>query len=232
MGHIVLISHRKGGVGKSIISINLAAALADKGRTSVVIDVDMSTKSSFRMRQVRDSLHEAGGGSSTFPDVTDYRLAGKGHVGDKLEMSSVMRELAEAYDYVLIDAGAGDPPVNSVALEIADAVVIPFTCEHGDYMNSVEYISQIGQFRALRPTLKAGVVINRFKPNRVATSAVLDETSSEHFPLEVLGAPIPERTSLAQNSYSGSTVFDAGADGQVRAAFGLVARDVIKMLES
>ncbi|MCR2745051.1 ParA family protein [Limnobacter parvus] len=104
----IIISSRKGGAGKTTLSLNLATHASQQGRKKVaLLDLDPQGSSQFW-----DSLREA--------DYPDVRKVGFNDI--VIELS----ELDEAgYDYVFIDMPPTDKKWVKDALQHADLVLIP-----------------------------------------------------------------------------------------------------------
>ena len=104
----IIISSRKGGAGKTTLSLNLSTLASQQGKKKVaLLDLDPQGSSRFW-----DSLREA-----DFPDVRKVGL------GDIVLTLSELED--EGYDYVFIDMPPTDKKGIKDAMEHADLVLIP-----------------------------------------------------------------------------------------------------------
>jgi flagellar biosynthesis protein FlhG len=135
----------KGGVGKSVITANLAAAFAASGRRTLVLDADLSLANLDVILGIdaRGSIQDVLTGRLTLDDALvrtrsgfDLLPAGSG----LFESTQLTEDLAKAleellavlesrYDAILFDAGAGIGEVVLFFARIADEVVLVVTPE-------------------------------------------------------------------------------------------------------
>jgi flagellar biosynthesis protein FlhG len=142
---ILAVTSGKGGVGKTFVSANLAAALARRGLRVLVLDADLGLANLDVVLnlQPKITLHDVFTDKATLeqallpaPGGFHVLLAGSGlveysrltpEVRDKL--LAVIDQMAPRFDIVLLDTGAGISDVVLYTVSLADEVLIVVTPE-------------------------------------------------------------------------------------------------------
>jgi chromosome partitioning protein len=104
----IVVAQRKGGVGKTTIAVNLAAALSDRGRDVVLIDAD----------PLRSASQWAEPGGLNFP-VQQLTFAVNQPVA---KWAAAVRRIVR--DYIVMDMPPSDEALAS-SIALADVAVIP-----------------------------------------------------------------------------------------------------------
>jgi flagellar biosynthesis protein FlhG len=145
LGKVVAVTSGKGGVGKTFVSANLAAALAKRGLRVLVLDADLGLANLDVVLNLypKVTLHDVFSGKAKLEDAIvrapggfSVLLAGSGMVEySRLtpevrgEFLQIMRGLVPHYDIVLLDTGAGISDVVLFAVSLASEVIVVATPE-------------------------------------------------------------------------------------------------------
>jgi flagellar biosynthesis protein FlhG len=142
---IMALTSGKGGVGKTFLSANLAAALARRGERVLVLDADLGLANLDVVLNLHPKimLHDVFTGKVQLEDAIlpapggfSVLLAGSGlveysrltpEVRDQL--LRIIDTLAPRYDHILLDTGAGISDVVLFAVSLADDVLVLATPE-------------------------------------------------------------------------------------------------------
>jgi flagellar biosynthesis protein FlhG len=142
---ILAVTSGKGGVGKTFISANLAAALARRGSRVLVLDADLGLANLDVVLNLHPkvTLHDVFTGNATIeqallpaPGGFSVLLAGSGlveysrltpEVREKL--LEVIQQMTPRFDIVMLDTGAGISDVVLYTVSLADEVLIVATPE-------------------------------------------------------------------------------------------------------
>lgn len=129
----LVVAAHKGGAGKSTAAVNLAAALAEMGRRTLVVDVDPqgAATAALGVRLGKASLHHVLTGTATMAEaIVPTAVEGLDVLGADLDLAGDGVTLARAPGWQsrlreALDAGAGDYQV--VVIDSAPGLgVIPF----------------------------------------------------------------------------------------------------------
>lgn len=147
---IITIGSTKGGVGKSSMTVNLAAELSRQNVRCVIVDAD-PTATSHTWGQDR------GERSPECAHVTVTPLRGA--------IRKNLMDLEEAYGTVLVDVGGHDSQEFRQASVTSDLLIIPTTTSQPD-LDSLEKASAlIEEFKTFNPNLTVRGVFNRIETN-------------------------------------------------------------------
>jgi flagellar biosynthesis protein FlhG len=145
LGKVLAITSGKGGVGKTFVSANLAAALAKLGQRVLVLDADLGLANLDVVLNLypKITLHDVFTGKAKLEDAIvrapggfSVLLAGSGMVEySRLtpevrdDFLRIMSGLVPHYDVVLLDTGAGISDVVLFAVSLASEVIVVATPE-------------------------------------------------------------------------------------------------------
>ncbi len=143
--HIIAITSGKGGVGKTFVSANLAAALTRRGHRVLVLDADLGLANLDVVLNLHPkiTLHDVFTGKAQLDDAVipapggfSVILAGSGMIEYsrltpevRSEFLNVIHTLAPRYDVVILDTGAGISDVVLFSISMAPEVLIVATPE-------------------------------------------------------------------------------------------------------
>jgi len=186
---ILTVGNTKGGVGKTLLAVNMAAVLAARGSDVLLIDGDEQS-SAATFAQIRSEL-------AVPAKFTTVQLQGAA-------IRQQMKALRPKYREIIIDVGGRDTGSLRAALTVSDAILIPFQPRSVDLWAGVEIGALVAEARAVNE-LKAYAVINaadaqgRDNDDAIAALGTIDG-------VEVLSAVIVRRKAFPNAFTAGLSV--------------------------
>jgi flagellar biosynthesis protein FlhG len=163
---ITAITSGKGGVGKTFVSANLAAALARNGRRVLVLDADLGLANLDVMLNLypKITLHDVFTGKHSLPEALVQvasgfwvLLAGSGMVEYsrmtpeiREQLQKVISDIEPRFDHVLLDTGAGISDVVLYTVSLARNVLVVVTPEPTSLTDAYATIKVLAQTQGRR----------------------------------------------------------------------------------
>ncbi|HEV2556981.1 MAG TPA: ParA family partition ATPase [Bosea sp. (in: a-proteobacteria)] len=209
---IIGVLNQKGGVGKTTLTINIAATLAKAGYRVLVVDADpQGSALAWSSAREREPL---------FPVVG---MA-------KPTLHRDLPEVARDYDMVVID---GAPRVNDLgraAILASDIVLIPVQPSPYDVWAAADTVSLIREAQQFKPGLKAAFVVNR----KIANTAIgrdITDALEQIGDVPVLPQGLRQRVIYAESAGQGLSVIEVAPDGEAAREIAALVKAVVSNKE-
>jgi chromosome partitioning protein len=199
VGTIVAISNEKGGTGKTTLAVNLAAALAIRGRKTLLIDMDPQGNASYILTKITDE-DPAMYSVLTEKDITldtiiqptatenlDIAPSNLHLAGAEIQLATLLgrenalkrkltADIIDRYDVLLIDTSPSLGLLTINALNAADYALIPVSC---DFLSLVGLTLLFDTIRLCQEQLGShvrilGLVANRYDRREKVSAEVLN----------------------------------------------------------
>ena len=193
---IVLFGGEKGGTGKTTLATNMASMLAKQGRDVLLLDTDRQGTASFWATVREDSEVE--------PRISCVQKFGK-------SLASQVRDLAERYDEIVIDAGGRDSIELRYALGVCDRAYIPVQPFQFDIWTIRQMDELVEMAQGLNEDLEAFLILNRVSTNPTVREdqETRDFFNEEDFQnLSLLNSNLCDRIAFRKSAREGISVVE------------------------
>jgi len=208
---IVGVLNQKGGVGKTTLSVNLAASLSRTGARVLLVDADpQGSALDWAAARESEPLFSVVG----FPRPTIHK-----------EIAT----LGQGYDHIVID---GPPRVTDLArsaIMASDVVLIPVQPSPYDIWAADEVVKLIEEARIYKEMLKSVFVVNRKISNTAIGRDVGDALAT--YPVHVLSASITQRVVFAEAVAQGQAVHEIDPDGPAATEIEAVKTELMEFVQ-
>jgi chromosome partitioning protein len=252
MGRSVAVVCPKGGVGKTTVTVNLGAALADKGFKCLLIGIDpqCGVISSFGIDRFDvdyglldmiesdhcrdqviqeskiDNLHFIT--SNVWSREEEHELKTRvGALPDRLRQ--VVADLSTRYDFIFLDCPPDLGALTFASLMAVDEIVIPLQAEELAYralprlFDALDDMTDRGQHR---PEIM-GIVMNQVSRRTRLSNSVISRVR-EQFGDLVFETTIPRTIRLAEVAQRGKPVNAFNRSGRAAMAFEQLADEILE----
>lgn len=254
MAQVITIANRKGGVGKTTTTLNLACSLRELGKKILVIDLDPQAnltrcfdvgnseniktvghlltaeleEESYSVEEYILSYDETDIiPSSIFLSAVETQM--RSETGSERILSEIINQIREHYDYILIDTSPSLNILNINALCASDSVLI--TADTGVFavVGIGELLKTVQKIKKrVNPKLKVQGILLTMCDNRTNLSKLLTQQVEEMYQgkIAVFKTKIPKTVKVGEAIYNGQSIKKYAKGSSVDIAYDNLAKEI------
>jgi len=245
---VIAFANQKGGVAKTTTTLNLGVALAEKGHSVLLVDLDpqgnLTMSQGFNPDSIERSMFDVLVHKLPITEIVetaevDIAVASIDLAGAELALSSMIgRERAlekallpvrENYDYILIDTPPSLGLLTINAFVAADGVIVPVQCEYLSLRGLVQLQNTLTMIREnLNPTVEISGILPTMYDKRILHSREAVEILKENFGDLVFKTRIRKTIRYAEAPVKGLSILKYDPTGEAAEAYRDLAKEVLR----
>ncbi len=251
MGKVIAIANQKGGVGKTTTAVNLSACLGQKGKKTLLIDIDPQGNSTSGLgvdpRKIEKSIYDClindvpmgevlvdTGFEGLWVCPSNIDLAGAelelvAKENREYVLKNAINEIKDDFDFIFIDCPPSLGLITLNSFTAADSILVPIQCEYyaleglGQLTNTIKMIK-----KKLNPELSLeGVLLTMFDARTNLSIQVVDEVK-KFFKGKVYASIIPRNVRLSEAPSFGQPIIQYDKHSKGAACYMDLADEVIE----
>ena len=251
MANIIVIANQKGGVGKTTTSINLAAALGQLGRKTLLVDLDSQGNASsacgLNHDQATPTIYDlllgevdAGqcikrateDGFDIIPSNRDL-MAAEIQLLELEERELILKKaldgITSLYDFIIIDSPPSMNILTLNALSFAENLIIPVQCEYYALEGMTGMLESIYQIKdSVNPKLDLLGVVRTMYDSRNSLAVEVSAQLKKYFHDKLFWTFIPRNVRLAEAPSHGMSALKYDPNCSGSKAYLSLAKEVAK----
>jgi chromosome partitioning protein len=226
---VIAIANQKGGVGKTTTAINLAAALAMRGRSVLLVDLDPQANSSMTfldLRSLQRTMYDVLTGQARLDDIIQPSPVPRLHVAPariglaKLETQLVgeldahfrlkdrLTSVADRYEFVVIDTPPALGLITVNALVASTHLLIPVQSSYFALEGTDDLLETVDRIRARpNPDLKLLGAVITLHDKRTTLARDVHKAVTEVFGDRVFETTISKSIRLEESPAHRESIF-------------------------